>query len=523
MALPADGAPDRPFFLQLAVLCILYACILRGAGRFTQVTALILPLAAVPTMLRKPSKFEQRHRPTCTRREALCAGGLGLLGLSLPQLLAGRNLVQAAAASEGRNFGQAKHCILLFMWGGPAQQDTWDLKPEAPAEIRGEFAPISTRVPGIRICEHLPQLAQRTDKLAIIRSMTHNNVDHTTATHFLLTGQAPPQSVDFAHDWPSVGAVLSRLGYGRDPLPPFVSMRPKLPNDVPRFVEQSHGQFAGWLGASFDPFSIDADPSQANYQVGDFEKPSGMSSRRLAGRQRLLAGIEHELPRWALPPIDLMSRHYHRAFDLLDSADGRGAFDLQQEPPALRDRYGRNPHGQSVLQARRLIERGVSLVTVFWPNDGVKNVSVYWDTHNKNFIDLKQRLMPVTDQAFSTLLDDLEDRGLLDETLVIWTGEFGRTPRIGQRNSDAGAGRDGRDHWPNCFTTVLAGAGIAGGQAYGSSDRFAAYPASNPVRPVDLIATVYHLLGVPAELALEDRTGRPLVVCPGAPIHDLLL
>ena len=207
---------------------------------------------------------------------------------------------------------------------------------------------------------------------------------------------------------------------------------------------------------------------------------------------------------------------------MITSATSEGAFNLAAEPAAMRERYGMNPHGQSVLQARRLVERGVPLVTVFWPSDGTKNVSVYWDTHNRNFIDLKTRLMPPADQAFSALLDDLSERGMLDETLVVWTGEFGRTPRIGQRNSDAGAGRDGRDHWPGCFTSVLAGGGVRGGQVYGSSDRQAAYPASNPVAPVDLVATVYHLLGVNPELTLRDMQGRPLVVCPGTPIQALL-
>jgi uncharacterized protein (DUF1501 family) len=206
----------------------------------------------------------------------------------------------------------------------------------------------------------------------------------------------------------------------------------------------------------------------------------------------------------------------------LHSSTGSGAFDLSQEPSSLRDRYGRNPHGQSVLQARRLIERGVPLVTVFWPSDGIKNVSVYWDTHSRNFTDLKTRLMPAADQAFSALLDDLADRRMLDETLVVWTGEFGRTPRVGQRNSDAGAGRDGRDHWPNCFTSVLAGGGIRGGQVYGSSDRNAVYPASNAVHPVDLVATVDHCLGVSNDLTLADPQGRPVVYCPGTPVTDLL-
>jgi uncharacterized protein (DUF1501 family) len=217
-----------------------------------------------------------------------------------------------------------------------------------------------------------------------------------------------------------------------------------------------------------------------------------------------------------------MDAHQRRAFELLGAGAAGQAFDLTSEPAAVRERYGLNPHGQSVLQARRLIERGVPLVSVYWPSDGIKDVSVYWDTHSRNFIDLKQRLMPVTDQAFSALLDDLAERGLLDDTLLVWTGEFGRTPRVGQRNSDAGAGADGRDHWPGCFTSVLAGGGVAGGQVYGGSDKLAAYPASDPVAPADLVATIYHLLGVPQDQALPDAQGRPHFIQSGRPLTRLL-
>ncbi|HEV7223628.1 MAG TPA: DUF1501 domain-containing protein [Pirellulales bacterium] len=459
-----------------------------------------------------------------TRRELLKAGTIGLLGLSWPELLA-RRARAASATTPGASFGRAKSCILLFMWGGPAHQDTWDLKPEAPAEIRGEFQPIATNVPGIQIGEHFPLLAQRTDKLAIVRSLTHVDVNHLTATHFLLTGQPPPPVDDLSKDWPHIGSVLTRLNRGRGALPPFVSMRPKpqQENDVPRFVEQSHGQFGGWLGQSAGPLTIDADPSHAGYRVGDFLLPAEVSAKRLDDRRTLLADINRQIERQAAnPSLNTMGSHYRRAFELLSTAAAGSAFNLDEEPPALRDRYGRHPHGQSVLQARRLVERGVPLVTVFWPSEGIKNVSVYWDTHSRNFIDLRERLMPPADQAFSALLDDLGQRGLLDETLVVWTGEFGRTPRVGQRNSDAGAGRDGRDHWPGCFSAVLAGAGIRGGQVYGSSDRHAAYPASDAVAPVDLVATAYHCLGVAPDLALEDQQGRPLVVCPGSPIRELL-
>jgi hypothetical protein len=449
------------------------------------------------------------------RRFALKAGAASLLGLSISRLLKAQAL---AASQQLRVVPRAKACILLFMWGGPAHQDTWDLKPDAPAEIRGEFKPIPTSVPDIRICEHFPLLSQRMHHLALIRSMTHSDVNHTTATHYLLTGK-PPLPGDLRNDWPHMGAVMARLGYGKHPLPPFVSMRPELENDVPRFVEQSHGQFAGWLGPAWDPLTIDADPSRPDFRVGEVESLTGVSDLRLSSRHRLLSALEKTL---ANEPVLAMERHYARAFSLLASAVGRSAFDLNEESDQVRDRYGRNAHGQSVLQARRLVERGVPLVTVFWPNDGIKNVSVYWDTHSRNFVDHRERLMPVADQAFSALLDDLQDRRLLDETLIVWTGEFGRTPKIGQVNSDAGAGRDGRDHWPNCFTSVLAGGGIKGGQVYGASDRHAAYPALNPVNPIDLTATVYELMGVPADLELTDTSGRPFIICPGSPIRSLI-
>lgn len=459
------------------------------------------------------------------RRDVLRAGSLALLGLQLPDLLRGRVLANESAAvrsAEG-SFGKAKAAILLFMWGGPAQQDTWDMKPKAPEGVRGPFQQIATRTPGIEICEHFPRLAQRTDKLAILRSMTHNNVDHTVATHFMLTGMPPVPGGTKYTDWPHIGSVLARLGRGTDPLPPFVSMRPKLPGDVPRFVEESRGQFAGWLGQAFDPLTIDANPNEPDYRVGDFDLPAGISASRLDDRRALLTEIDRQIRQAAeSPSLAAMGRSYTRSFDLIHSAVGKGAFDLAAEPPEVRERYGLNPHGQSVLQARRLIERGVPLVTVFWPNDGIKNVSVYWDTHSRNFIDLKDRLMPAADVAFSTLLDDLDERGLLDETVVIWTGEFGRTPKIGQVNSDAGAGKDGRDHWPNCFTSVLAGGGIRGGVVYGASDRHAAYPASNPTAPVDLMATVYHCLGIAPETVLHDAQGRPIAICPGSVIGDVL-
>ncbi len=468
------------------------------------------------------SSFRRARR--CNRRELLRAGGLGLLGLSLSDLLrheaSAAQSVQVAKAKRG-SFGRAKACIVLFMWGGPAHQDTFDMKPDAPANIRGEFQPIRTNVPGMSICEHMPMLAKRMDQLTVVRSMTHDNGDHTPSTHYLLTGMAPPRDTDKRAQWPHMGSVLSSVRREQGALPPFISMRPKLENTVPRFVEQSQGQFAGWLGPVHDPLTIDADPSKPGYKVAEVSPHPELSVKRLALRRDLMKQLDRRLVA-NLPAFEAQDVNSRRAYDLLTSAASqRGAFNLEDEPLKIRQRYGMNPHGQSVLQARRLVERGVPLVTVFWPNDGIKNVSVYWDTHSRNFIDLKSRLMPVADQAFSALLDDLKSRGMLDDTVVLWTGEFGRTPRVGQRSSDAGAGRDGRDHWAGCFTSILAGGGFKGGFAYGRSDKHAAYPAENPVAPKDLIATVYHALGVPETQVLDDMNGRPHFVRPGSPVMDL--
>ncbi len=453
------------------------------------------------------------------RREFLRAGSLSLLGLSVPEVLRAQAMQQARRK-------KAKAVILLFMWGGPAQQDTWDMKPDAPAEYRGEFKPIKTRVPGIEICEHLPLLAQRTDKLAIIRSMTHNDVNHTTATHELLTGRSMTRPGASLHeDWPHYGAMLQKLGWGTQPLPAYVSMMPKVKeNPAPRFVEESHGQGAGWLGPHYQPMRIDEDASSKDYRVADLVLRAEVPTARLERRQQLLNTIDEQrrlLEKEA--NISAMSSYYQQAFSMLTKPSVAAAFDLTKEPLAVRERYGMNLHGQAVLQARRLVEAGVPLVTVFWQNDGLTNVSVYWDTHNRNFIDLKTRLCPTTDLAFSALLDDLQQRGMLDETLIVWTGEMGRTPKVGQSvPGGAGAGRDGRDHWAKVFTSVLAGGGIRGGIVHGSSDRHAAYPASSPTTPGDLAATIYHCLGIDPETIIHDKLQRPHALSQGNVIQAIL-
>jgi len=484
-------------------------------------------------MRAKPGADFARRVHTLTRREILRAGGLGLglHGLGLPGLLRAREAA-ATRPAFAPTFGRAKACILLFMWGGPAQQETWDLKPDAPEQVRGEFRPIATNVTGLMISEHFPALATRADRLAVIRSMHHADVNHLTATHELLTGRPSPRgdAAPLAEDWPHFGAVLARLNGGRErtALPPFVQMRPTVPEGAPRFVEASHGQGAGWLGSSLNPLTLDDDPNRAGFRpeatLGALSLPDGIPLGRLENRRRLLEAVDAQargLGRAA--QVAALDAHFARACNLLTDRRALEAFDLDREDPKTRDRYGRHPHGQTVLMARRLVEAGVPIVTVFWPNDGITNVSVYWDTHNRNFVDLKTRLMPPADQAFSALLDDLDARGLLDSTLLVWTGEFGRTPRVGQSVvGGAGAGRDGRDHWPHCFSSVLAGAGIKGGSTFGASDRWAAYPARDPVTPADLAATVYHLLGVDPAHELVDPLGRPLRLCPGDPIAGVL-
>ncbi len=457
------------------------------------------------------------------RRGFLRAGSLGLFGLSLQQLLAGQQTGEQVSSPLSVRRGRAKACILLFMWGGPAQQDTWDPKPDAPADYRGEFKPISTSVSGIQICEHLPRLAQRMEDLALIRSMTHDSVDHTHATHYLLTGRDVAQRGQPLHeDWPSYGAIMAQQQRGHGPLPRFVSMMPEVPNGSPRFVEQSHGQGAGWLGPQFEPLRIDEDGTRDDY-LAEFSLRANLPDQRIGRRRDLLQDLDHQLKFFEqYREGKAVASLNDRAFQILSEPTVRQAFDLSQEPPALRQRYGMNRHGQSVLQARRLVEAGVPLVTVFWPNDGITNVSVYWDTHNRNFIDLKERLCPVTDQAFSALLDDLRDRNMLDDTLIVWTGEMGRTPRVGQSVvGGAGAGRDGRDHWGGVFTSVLAGGGVRGGTVYGASDRLAAFPESSPTPPADLAASIYSLLGIDPAMEIRDRLDRPMTLCDGQPIDEI--
>lgn len=450
-----------------------------------------------------------------TRRSVLQAGGLGLLGLGLPQLLSARALGSPSIegiASTG--FGKAKRCIFIFMWGGPSQLDTFDMKPEAPAEVRGLFSPIATRVPGMQICEHFGRLANVTDKLAIIRSLNHTDPAHLSSGHATLTGHWAPKLNSDAdppsdRDTPHMGSMLARLRPTTGTLPPFVTM-PWLAYHPAAPGGRAPGQNGGWLGRGYDPLLVSGDPSTPDWRVQELSLADGVSYERIASRQTLLADIDRQ--RAALGADDA-SDFKQRAFGLLASSEARNAFDLGQEPDSVRDRYGRNIHGQCVLLARRLVEHGVPLVSVNWHNDG-RN---FWDTHGHNFSRLKKELIPPADQALSALIEDLDARGMLDETIIAWVGEFGRRPQIDNGNANDG----GRAHWPFCYSGLLAGGGIRGGAIYGRSDKHAAHPEGSPVSPLDYAATIYHALGIAPETFVKNRIDRPNRVCEGTPMHAL--
>lgn len=447
-------------------------------------------------------------KPIMQRRAVLQAGIAG--SLSLPTFW------QHAATADGTSaqMGRAKRCIFLFMWGGPSQLETFDPKPHAPAEIRGEFKAIATRTPGLLFGEHMPQLAAMSDKFAIVRSLNHDDPAHLSSGHTILTGHLPPVNKSDAEppsdrDTPHVGAALAKLRPTHTAMPAFVTapwkaFHPSAPGG------RAPGQHGGWLGQRYDPFLVTGDPNQANWQVPALSLIDGVSTQRLQHRQSLLTHLDSARARLDSVAAVSTNEFQRKAFGLLAAPKVRKAFDLNKEPPPVRDRYGRNIHGQCVLLARRLIEHGVPFVSVNWHNDG-KN---FWDTHGNNFNRLKQDLLPPSQQALTALLTDLDQSGLLDETLVVWVGEFGRNPNITKNNA-------GREHWPYCYNGLLAGGGIRGGTVYGSSDKHAAYPATFPVSPHDFTATVYHALGVPQSQTLKDRSGRPHHLYAGTPVLPL--
>jgi hypothetical protein len=447
---------------------------------------------------------EHRRAVGMVRREFLQVGFSGFAGVSLAGLSALRSTAAGAASSTAR----AKSMILVFATGGMSHLDTFDMKPEAPEGIRGEFKPIATNVPGIVVGEHLPRLAKRMDRLAVVRTMSHDQTNHLNATHRLLTGQGQPgaffDKIASRDDYPCYASGLDYIRPRSDGIPTGVT----LPTYLMEGPLTWPGQNAGFLGPKHDPWQIKQDPSKPGFREDSLALPVGFTVERLDRRRSLLDQLAGDSPRGSI------DAQREQAMSLLVTGKVSRAFELNREDPKTRDRYGRHMFGQSLLLARRLVQSGVPIVQV---NLGqVQN----WDTHSANFKSLKDRLLPPTDRGVSALLDDLETHGLLDETLVVLTGEFGRTPRIGMSTGNANT-RDGRDHWARCFSTVLAGAGVRGGQTIGQSDKMGAYPASRPYTPADLAATIYQSLGVAPETELRDRFGRPIVLCTGRPITPL--
>jgi Protein of unknown function (DUF1501) len=441
-----------------------------------------------------------------TRRRLLQLGGLGALGLFWS------DWARAEASVTGRRPGSAKSVILIFNCGAPSHVDLWDMKPDAPDTIRGQFQPIATRVPGIRISELMPRLAQRADKLAVVRTLHHTHGGHNSGMYWSIVGR--PYRMDSTlinptrTDYPSFGTLVGWLarrdGYS-GALPPYV-ITPAPHCDSTVYI--TPGQYGGCLGARFDPLVLNADPNAANFRVPNLGLAAELTGRRLSERQGLLGRLNARSGATVAAGHDL-DINRGTATELITSRGVQRAFDLSQEPVSIRERYGRHSWGQSHLLARRLIESGVRFVTT------VNGPSIIWDTHQDNFNRLKNRLVPPMEQAFTALLDDLEGRGLLDETLVVWMGDFGRTPII---NAQVG-----RDHWPRCYSMVLAGGGIRGGQVYGESDRTGSAPKSFPVTPADIHATVFTALGYdPHAITYVSPEGRPFPLSEGQAIRQLL-
>lgn len=466
------------------------------------------------------------------RRDAMLRlGRIGLGAATLPQLLRAENArasgISAAGAAQtavpARRGGKAKSCILIYLWGGPPQQDMWDMKPAAAEGIRSQFKSIPTVVPGIDVCEYLPLFARHTDKTALVRSVTHESNNHEPSVYRTLTGRvnntlAMPRNKRNRNDFPSIGSVVSYL----TPLG-GVPATVTIPRPIGHDGVTYSGTHAGFLGGRFDPMEVEAAKETTETPTHSIELAKDVHETRLLARRGLLDVIEDTDRRFQTERTAMGLDGYRElAFSMLASPAAKRAFNLDLEAPATRDRYGRNEYGESILLAKRLVEAGVRLVTISWmyiQKSG--NVANVWDNHGPfegltgtNMLKAYYCL-PSLDQGFSALMDDLTASGLIDETLVSMWGEFGRTPKL---NKD-----QGRDHWGACQTAVFAGGGVRGGTVYGSSDRDAAYPKTNPVSPEDLIATVYDALGMSPETELHDQLGRPHRLVDGRPLNELFV
>jgi len=450
-----------------------------------------------------------------SRRSLLSVGGLGMLGLTLPGLLR----AEETAASESPPV-KAKSVIFLFQFGGPSHIDTFDMKPGAPAEIRGPHKPIKSVVPGLPVSEHLPRMAKQMDRICLVRSMHHTMKNHNSAAYYALTGHAPPRDDQRLRDslslYPAYGSVVDKVAPLKSELPTFVSY-PHVISDG----SVTPGQRASFLGKAHDPFFIAEDPNSKNFKLPELSLPAGLSFERLQRRREMqkLIDSQSRLLEYSASAKGL-DDYYKKALSMLSSTRVRDAFDISRETEAVRERYGRHTYGQGCLLARRLVEAGVRFVTVYFDATigGRSTTSGGWDTHGfdntRMFPIIEKRHLPITEQTLPTLLDDLDDRGLLDDTLVVWMGEFGRTPKINANKS--------RDHWPQCYSALLAGGGVKGGYVHGASDSTGAYPSRDPVRPDDLAATVFQLMGIDPATEVYDTQDRPLVIAEGEAVTELI-
>jgi uncharacterized protein (DUF1501 family) len=449
------------------------------------------------------------------RRQWLQCGGVSLLSGGLVQALAAQS--QPTATRR-----RAKACIILFQVGGPYQGDTFDPKPDAPEEVRGPFATIATSVPGMRMTEGVARISRHADKLAILRGVHHSIRCHNPAIYCSLAGREATDPLAASNrtnaqrtDHPHYASVLARLRPRAAAMPAHVV----IPNHTTNGAAKSPGILAGYLGTAYDPFVLGADPAARDYRVDYFALPDGVGGDRVRGRQSLVAGLDAQQRRLErLGAVESMGTLYRQAFSILTSPRAKEAFELDKEPSHLRDRYGRHTQGQSALLARRLVEAGVPFVTVMSHTVVEANS---WDTHNDHYARVAGDLLPVADQTFAALLEDLSDRGLLDDVLVVWLGEFGRTPRMGYRFSNAGNAPNGRDHWCNCYSVALAGGGVQGGRVIGASDAIAAYPRERPVHISDVAATIYHAFGIDPRVQLHDIQGQLRFICDGNPVMEL--
>jgi hypothetical protein len=454
-----------------------------------------------------------------TRREALRIGGLGALaaGLNLDDLARAAGTAHSHVGNA--SFGRARSCIVLFLMGGPTQHSTWDPKPDAPAEVRGEFTPIATTVPGLSVSELMPRTALVADKLCVLRAVSTGDNAHSSSGYYMLTGR-PHRPTNFENanpgppnDDPSLGALVGRVSNARGGLPTAVTLPHRIFNTDGSVWP---GQDAGFLGRSRDPWLLNGRPTPGGYRIQEVGLPAGLDPARLGRRMDLLDGLRRGLDLLGRDPAAaVLDEHTRRAFDLLASAEACRAFRLDEEPQESRERYGDTPVGWGLLLARRLVEAGVRLVQVNWyrgPDEPEANPC--WDSHVGEAGRLRDVLVPPTDRAFSALVEDLDRRGLLGETLVVCMAEFGRTPRIDPNG--------GRGHWGGVFSVALAGGGVRGGRAYGSSDRIGAYPRDGRVRPEDLAATIFHCLGYAPGTEYLDPLGRPHTVSRGEVLHAIL-